>query len=440
MEQKSLLLRSKTTQLQQAENSMGNALTQKILITLGFIFAYRVLAYIPVPGVDTSVIASYFTDANNALGLANMFSGNAIERLSIISLGIMPYITASIVMELLAATFPTLGQMKKERDGMQKYMQIIRYFTIFITVVQAIGVSMGLQSLTGSSGQSAVMIDPTTFVIIATFSMLTGTMLLMWIGEQITQKGIGNGISLIIFAGIVSGLPSAISNTVQAVNAGEMSFLTILAILGVMLITILAIIYVELGERRVPISYSRKTIMQNQNKRVMNYIPVKVNLSGVIPPIFASAILMFPLTMLQSSQNDILVKIADILAPGGVVFNVVTFLLVVFFAFFYASIAFNAKDISDNLKKQGGFIPGVRPGEHTKEFLNDVASKLTVTGATYLAIISTVPFVFINGMGASFYFGGTAVLIIVQVALDTMRKVEAQRTMNQYNTLGNVGL
>lgn len=419
---------------------MSNALTQKILITLGFIFAYRVLAYIPVPGVDTSVIASYFTDANNALGLANMFSGNAIERLSIISLGIMPYITASIVMELLAATFPALGQMKKERDGMQKYMQIIRYFTIFITVVQAIGVSMGLQSLSGSNGQSAVMIDPTTFVAIATFSMLTGTMLLMWIGEQITQKGIGNGISLIIFAGIVSGIPSAISNTVQSVNAGEMNFLTIIAILAIMFITIATIIYVELGERRVPISYSRKTIMQNQNKRVMNYIPIKVNLSGVIPPIFASAILMFPLTIMQSSSNDILKAVGDALTPGGLVFNVVTFLLVVFFAFFYASIAFNAKDISDNLKKQGGFIPGVRPGEHTKDFLNEVASRLTVTGATYLAIISTVPFVFINTMGASFYFGGTAVLIIVQVALDTMRKVEAQRTMNQYNTLGNVGL
>jgi len=420
---------------------MGNALTQKILITLGFIFAYRVLAYIPVPGVDTSVIADFFnTNANNALGLANMFSGNAIERLSIISLGIMPYITASIVMELLAATFPALGQMKKERDGMQKYMQIIRYFTIFITVVQAIGVSMGLQSLTGKGGQSAIMIDPSTFVIISTFSMLTGTMLLMWIGEQITQKGIGNGISLIIFAGIVSGIPSAISNTIQSVNAGEMSFLTILVIIAIMLITILTIIYVELGERRVPISYSRKTIMQNQNKRVMNYIPIKVNLSGVIPPIFASAILMFPLTMFQSSKNEIMVAIADILHPGGIVFNAVTFLLVVFFAFFYASIAFNAKDISENLKRQGGFIPGVRPGEHTKEFLNEVASRLTVTGATYLAIISTVPFIFINGVGASFYFGGTAVLIIVQVALDTMRKVEAQRTMNQYNTLGNVGL
>ena len=235
---------------------MGNALTQKILITLGFLFAYRVLAYIPTPGVDLGVIKEFFdNNANNALGLANMFSGNAIRRLSIISLGIMPYITASIVMELLAATFPTLGQMKKERDGMQKYMQIIRYATIFITVVQAIGVSMGLQSMTGRGGESAVMIDPMTFTILATFSMLTGTMLLMWIGEQITQKGIGNGISLIIFAGIVSGIPAAISNTVRAVNAGEMNFLAVLAIFAIMLATVFVIIYVELGERRVPISY-----------------------------------------------------------------------------------------------------------------------------------------------------------------------------------------
>ncbi len=420
---------------------MSNALTQKILITLGFLFAYRVLAYIPTPGVDLHVIKEFFdNNSNNALGMMNMFSGNAVSRLSIISLGIMPYITASIVMELLSATFPALGQMKKERDGMQKYMQIIRYFTIFITVVQAVGVSMGLQSMTGRSGEAAVMIDPVMFTVLTTFSMLTGTMLLMWIGEQITQKGIGNGISLIIFAGIVSGLPAAIGNTIRAVNAGEMNFLLILAILAVMLITVLAIIYVELGERRVPISYSRKTIMQNQTKRVMNYIPVKVNLSGVIPPIFASAVLMFPLTMLQASTNSFVTAIADTLAPGGLVFNVATFLLVMFFAFFYASIAFNAKDIADNLKKQGGFIPGVRPGEHTRDFLNEVASRLTGSGAIYLAIISTVPFAVISGMGASFYFGGVSVLIIVQVALDTMRKIEAQRTMNQYDTLGNVGL
>jgi len=415
---------------------MSNALTQKILITFGFLFAYRVLAYVPVPGVDTAVIASFFNNTGAGMGdMMNMFSGGAIERFSIISLGIMPYITASIVMELLAATFPAIGQMKKERDGMQKYMQIIRYATIFITIVQGFGVSMGLQAMNG-----AVLIDPVTFTIITTASMLTGTMLLMWIGERITQSGIGNGISLIIFAGIVSGIPSAISNTMTSVNTGELSFLAVIAMLVIILATIFAIIYVELGERRVPISYSRKTIMQNQDKRVMNYIPIKVNLAGVIPPIFASAVLMFPLTMLGSSSNEYALMVADALKPGGIAFNIATFVLVVFFAFFYASIVFNAKDIADNLKRQGGFIPGVRPGEHTKEFINTVASNLTGSGAFYLALISTLPFLLINSIGAAFFFGGVAVLIIVQVALDTMRKIEAQIYMNKYETLGSVGL
>jgi len=417
---------------------MNNTLTQKILITLGFLFAYRVLAYIPVPGVDLDVIKQFFDqNSNNALGLANMFSGNAISRLSIISLGIMPYITASIVMELLAATFPALAQMKKERDGMQKYMQIIRYFTIFITVIQAVGVAVGLQHM-GTNG--AVLIDMTSFIIIAVFSMLAGTMLLMWFGEQITQRGIGNGISLIIFAGIVSGIPAAIGNTISQVNAGSMSFGVVIGIFIIMVLTILTIIYVELGERRIPISYSRKTLMQNQKKKIMNYIPIRINISGVIPPIFASAILMFPLTLLKSSTNPVAMAIADALTPGSLLYNVLMFILVIFFAFFYASIQFNAKDIAENLKKQGGFIPGVRPGEQTKEFLNDVASKLTVWGSLYLAIISTVPFIIINSLGASFYFGGTAVLIVVQVALDTMRKIEAQRVMGQYQTPGNIGL
>ena len=420
---------------------MNSVLTQKILITFGFLFAYRVLAYIPVPGVDTAVIASFFdSNSGGMLGMANMFSGNAIRRLSIISLGIMPYITASIVMELLAATFPAIGQMKKERDGMQKYMQIIRYATIFITIVQSIGVSMGLLNMTGANGTSAVTIDPITFTFIATISMLTGTMLLMWIGERITQSGIGNGISLIIFAGIVSGIPSAISNTINLVNTGELNFLSVLAIFAIIIATIFVIIYVELGERRIPISYSRKTIMQNRDKRVMNYIPIKVNLSGVIPPIFASAVLMFPVTMLQSSTNEFLITVADALHPGGFLFNFLMFVLIVFFSFFYASIVFNAKDIADNLKRQGGFIPGVRPGKHTAEFINEVASRLTGSGSLYLALISTVPFLMINSMGATFYFGGTAVLIVVQVALDTMRKIEAQIYMNKYETLGAVGL
>ncbi|MBD3799357.1 MAG: preprotein translocase subunit SecY [Epsilonproteobacteria bacterium] len=420
---------------------MNQQLVNKILITIGFLFIFRLLAYVPVPGVDTAVIASFFdSHSGDALGLFNMFSGNAVERLSIISLGIMPYITASIIMELLAATFPNLAQMKKERDGMVKYMQIIRYATIAITVVQAIGVSIGLQSMTGKDGSSAILVDHNTFILLAVVSMLAGTMLLMWIGEQITQKGIGNGVSLIIFAGIVSAIPSAISQSVTMVNTGAMSFLTLLAIVALVIATVLVIIYVELGERRIPVTYAKKTMMQNQNKRVMNYIPVKVNLSGVIPVIFASAILMFPMTVMSSSTNSTVQAIADVLNPNHYFFNFLTFVFVVFFAFFYASIVFNAKDISENLKRQGGFIPGVRPGESTKEFLNDTAGRLTITGAIYLGLISTLPWVILKGIGVPFFFGGTAVLIVVQVALDTMRRIEAQVYMSKYQTLSAVGL
>ncbi len=420
---------------------MNKTLANKIFITLGFLLLYRFLAYVPVPGVDIDVVKAFFDDnAGNALGLFNMFSGQAVERLSIISLGIMPYITASIIMELLAATFPSFGQMKKERDGMTKYMQIIRYTTVFITIVQAIGVAIGLHSLTGKAGQSAVMIDGDTFILLAAFSMLTGTMLLMWIGERITQRGIGNGISLIIFAGIVSAIPSAIGQTMSLVNNGSISFLVVLLIFAVILVTVGSIIYVELGERRVPVTYAKKMMMQNQNKRIMNYIPVKVNLSGVIPVIFASAILMFPLTLLQASKNEYVTAVADFMNPNGYFYHFLTFIFVIFFAFFYASITFNAKDISENLKKQGGFIPGIRPGEHTKEFLNDVASKLTVTGSIYLALVATLPWLLVKGAGVPFFFGGTAVLITVQVALDTMRKIEAQIYMSKYETISAVGL
>jgi preprotein translocase subunit SecY len=330
--------------------------------------------------------------------------------------------------------------MKKERDGMVKYMQIIRYATIVITIIQAIGISVGLQSLTGPNGNSAILADHNTFILISAVSMLAGTMLLMWIGEQITQSGIGNGISLIIFAGIVSAIPSAIGQTITMVNTGAMSFLTVLAILALILGTVAIIIYIELGERRVPVTYAKKVMMQNQNKRVMNYIPIKVNLAGVIPVIFASAILMFPMTVLSTSTNPTIIAITDYLNPNSYFFNFLTFLFVVFFAFFYASITFNAKDIGDNLKRQGGFIPGIRTGSATTEFLNSTASNLTVTGALYLGLVATLPFMIIKGMGVPFFFGGTAVLIVVQVALDTMRKIEAQVYMSKYETLSAVGL
>ena len=419
---------------------MNKAIVNKILITLGFLLAYRVLAYIPVPGVDTAVIKTFFdNNASNALGLFNMFSGNAVERLSIISLGIMPYITASIIMELLAATFPNLAKMKKERDGMQKYMQIIRYSTVVITLIQAVGVSIGLKSL-GTGANGAIMIDMNIFIAISAFSMLCGTMLLMWIGEQITQRGVGNGISLIIFAGIVSGIPSAIAGTFNLVNTNHISWFVLLFIAAIIIITVACIIFVELGERRIPISYSRKVVMQNQDKRIMNYIPIKMNLSGVIPPIFASAILMFPSTILQASSNSVIMQIADYLNPNGYLYNVLMFLFVIFFAYFFASIVFNAKDISENLKRQCGFIPGIRPGEGTANFLTEVANKLTLWGSLYLALIATLPWVLVKASGVPFYFGGTAVLIVVQVAVDTMRKIEAQIYMNKYKTLSAVGL
>jgi len=418
-----------------------NPIAKKILITLGFLLIYRILAYVPVPGVNIDVIKDFFSGhQNDALGLLNMFSGNAVERMSIIALGVMPYITASIIMELLAATFPGLGELKKDSQGFQKYMKIIKYATVAIAFIQAIGIAMGLTSMTGKAGESAVMIDKTTFVILTAFTMMAGTMILVWIGEQITQRGIGNGISLIIFAGIVSAIPSAIVGTLNLVDVGELSVIGLIFILVIIVATVAFIIYVELAERRIPVSYQRKVLMQNRFKRIMNYIPIKLNLSGVIPPIFASAILMFPLTVLSGVSNPILVQIRDMLNPNGYLFHIIEFFLVIFFAYFYASIVFNAKEIAENLKKQGGFIPGIRPGEQTAKFLNEVASRLTFWGSLYLGAITVLPWLLVKLIGINFYFGGTAVLIVVQVAIDTMRKIQAEMQMQKYDTLSVTGL
>jgi len=418
-----------------------NPIAKKILITLGFLLIYRVLAYVPVPGVNIDVIKDFFAGhQNDALGLLNMFSGNAVSRMSIIALGVMPYITASIIMELLAATFPKLGELKKDSQGFQKYMKIIKYATVVIAFIQAIGIAMGLTSMTGRMGESAVMIDKTTFIILAAFSMLGGTMLLVWIGEQISERGIGNGISLIIFAGIVSAIPSAIVGILNLVDVGELSVIGLLVIITIVIATVAFIIYVELAERRIPVSYQKKVLMQNRFKRIMNYIPIKLNLSGVIPPIFASAILMFPLTVLSGATNPILVQIRDLLNPNGYLFHIIEFFLVIFFAYFYASIVFNAKEIAENLKKQGGFIPGIRPGEQTAKFLNEVASRLTFWGALYLGLITVMPWLLVKLIGINFYFGGTAVLIVVQVAIDTMRRIQAELQMQKYDTLSVTGL
>jgi preprotein translocase subunit SecY len=270
--------------------------------------------------------------------------------------------------------------------------------------------------------------------------MLGGTMLLVWIGEQISERGVGNGISLIIFAGIVSAIPSAIIGILNLVDVGELSVIGLLFIIVIVVATVTFIIYVELAERRIPVSYQKKVLMQNRFKRIMNYIPIKLNLSGVIPPIFASAILMFPLTILSGVSNPVLVQIRDLLNPNGYLFHIIEFFLVIFFAYFYASIVFNAKEIAENLKKQGGFIPGIRPGEQTAKFLNEVASRLTFWGALYLGLITVMPWLLVKLIGINFYFGGTAVLIVVQVAIDTMRRIQAELQMQKYDTLSVTGL
>jgi len=419
---------------------MGN-LGKKIFITLALLAVYRVLAYVPVPGVNVEVIAQFFkSHSKDALGLLNMFSGNAVAQMSIIALGVMPYITASIIMELMAATFKGLGELKKDSQGFQKYMQIIKYATVGISFIQAIGISIGLTHMTGPNGVNAVTMETFPFVILSAFSMLGGTMFLVWIGEQITERGVGNGISLIIFAGIVSGIPAAIQNMIQLVDTGDLSPIGLAIILAIMVAVVLFIIYVELGERRIPVSYQKKILMQRRFSRLMNYIPIKVNLSGVIPPIFASAIMMAPLTILSGATNPVIVGIRDFFDPNGVPFHIVEFFLVVFFAYFYTSIVFNGKEIAENLKKQGGFIPGIRPGEQTARFLNQVASRLTFWGALYLGAVTLLPWLLIKLVGISFYFGGTAILIVVQVAIDTMRKIQAQILMEKYNTLSVTGL
>ena len=396
-------------------------LTQKILITLGFLLLYRLFSYITVPGVDVDVIKTIFNNnAGNMLQMANMFSGNAIEKFSIISLGIMPYITASIIMELVAASFPSIGKLKKEKDGMQKYMQIIKYSTIFIAFVQSIGVAVGVYALDPTS----ILIDKNLFIFLAMLTMVTGTMILVWIGEQITQKGLGNGISLIIFAGIVSGLPSAIVGTFELMNTGEMNLIVLLGLIAIIAITTLVIIYVELGERKIPISYVKQGEIQSTG--ISNFIPIKVNIAGIIPPIFASAILMFPTSMLSGTKNETLMYINDLLQPSGYLYNIITFLLVIFFAYFYTSIVFNSKEISQNLQKQNAYIQGIRPGPATEEYLNTIVSRLTLFGSFYLALITTVPWILVQSMGIPFYFGGTLVLIIVQVAVDTMKKFQAE--------------
>ncbi|MDQ6977263.1 MAG: preprotein translocase subunit SecY, partial [Ghiorsea sp.] len=397
-------------------------LKQRILFVLAMLIVYRIGAHIPVPGMDAQVLAQFFEQTSNSLlGLFDMFSGGALSRLTIFALGIMPYISASIIMQLLQVVSPKLEQLKKEGEaGRRKITQYTRYGTVFLAVFQAIGMSIGLESF--SVGGRPVVIDPgLDFRIVTVITLVSGTIFLMWLGEQITERGIGNGISLIIFAGIVAGLPSAIGGTLELARTGEYTALGVLAILVMGLVVTYAVVWFERAQRRIPVQYAKRQVGNKMFGGKASFLPLKINTAGVIPPIFASSLILLPATFAQFTKDSVgfewIGDIAAMMAPGQWLYLLMFSALVAFFCFFYTAIVFNPKDTADNLKKAGGFVPGIRPGQNTAKYIDSVLTRITVVGAIYVTLVCLLPEALISFYGVPFYFGGTSLLIIVVVTM-----------------------
>ncbi len=415
-------------------------LRQRLLFVLSALLVYRIGTFIPVPGVNPQALAALFNqNQGSILDMFNMFSGGALERASIFALGIMPYISASIIMQLMSAVIPQLEQLKKEGEsGRRKITQYTRYGTVALATFQAIGISMALQGQT-AGGSAIVVQQGFGFIFTAAVSLVTGTMFLMWLGEQITERGIGNGISLIIFAGIVAGLPSAVGGTLELVRTGEMNALAVLALFALALMVTAFVVFVERGQRRITVNYARR----QQGRRMMaaqsTHLPLKLNMAGVIPPIFASSIILFPGTLGQwfgQSENlHWLAAIASKLSPGEPIYVLFYATAIIFFCFFYTALVFNAKDTADNLKRSGAFIPGIRPGEQTARYIDGVMTRLTAAGAVYIASVCLLPEFLIVGWHVPFYFGGTSLLIVVVVVMDFMAQVQAHLMSHQYDGL-----
>ncbi len=412
-------------------------LRSRILFTLLMLAIFRLGAHIPVPGINAQALAEFFNKASGTLfGFFDLFSGGAFRRLTVFALGIMPYISAAIILELLTVVVPHLEQLKKEGErGRAQIIAYTRYGTILISAIQALGIAIGIQSMRSPSGMNIVINPGFAFVFTAVITMVAGTCFLMWIGEQINERGIGNGISLIIFAGIIARLPGALRNTLNLLRTGELSILTLIVIMIIAFGVIAFICYMELGQRRLPINYPKRMVKGKVYGGQTSYLPIKVNISGVIPPIFASSILMFPLTIAKFTNNPTLKRIVDYVSPGSWPYLTVYALLIIFFAFFYTAIIFNPKEVAENLRKYGGFIPGIRPGQKTAEYIEKVVNRLTFVGSLYLAAVCILPSLLIKYMHVPFYFGGTALLIVVGVALDTMQHIESHLIMRHYEGL-----
>lgn len=415
-------------------------LRKRLFFTLFLLGVFRVATQVPTPGVDTAALASFFDGMQGSVfGVFNTFSGGALERFSILALGIMPYITSSIIFSLLAVSFPVLAELQKEPDGHKKIQQWTRYATVLLCIIQGYGLAIGLENIKSPSQLPIVLEPGFSFRALTVISLTAGTMFVMWLGERITERGIGNGISLIIFAGIAAGIPSGLRDTLNLFKNGELSVLNLLIVGAIMLIAFYAIIFTEKAFRKVPVQFAKRVVNNRVFGGQTSHLPIKVNISGVMPPIFASALLGFPATIAQFvAENSALRKYMDViqasLVPGKTLYNVVFTVMIIFFAYFYAQIQFKTKDISENLKKNGGFVPGIRPGEKTAEFLDLIVSRLTLIGGIYVSIICLMPAILFDVAKVPFYFGGTSLLILVGVAIDTMSQAETFMISQRYDS------
>lgn len=413
-------------------------LKKRLLWTLGLLAFYRVGIHVPTPGVDTAALQDFFAQVSNTLfGIFNMFSGGGLSNFSIFALGIMPYISASIIIQLLTVVSPELKRLAKEEGaaGRKKITQYTRYGTVLITVVQGLFIAIGLENMHSPTGAPVVLDAGWGFRLTTIITLTAGTVLIMWLGEQMTERGIGNGISLIIFGGIVAGLPAGIGKTFQLMGAGEISLFVLLLIVAFMVAVLGGIVYMERAQRRIPIQYAKRMVGRRMYGGQTTHLPLRVNTAGVIPPIFASSILMFPATLAQFSQVDWLQEAAAWFSPSGLLYNVCFVAMIVFFCFFYTAIIFDPKDIAENIKKQGGFIPGIRPGAKTHEYIDRVLARITLWGALYISAVCVLPMVLISKVGVPFYFGGTSLLIVVGVSMDFMSQIESYLISRQYEGL-----
>jgi preprotein translocase subunit SecY len=415
-------------------------LKKRIWFTLGALIIYRIGTYVPVPGVDAAVMGEMLRQhGGGILGMFDMFTGGALGRMTVFALNIMPYISASIIVQLMTAAIPAWEHLKKEGEsGRKKLNQYTRYLTLLIAIVQAYGIAVGLEGIRGSSGPAVV--DPGWFFRISCMiTLVGGTMFLMWIGEQITARGIGNGISLIIFAGIVANLPSALIATLELGRTGALSTFFIIFFLLAALLILAVVVFFERAQRRIPVQYPKRQVGNRMFGGENTHLPLKLNTAGVIPPIFASSLLLLPATVAGFSQDrgadTWLTSIANLLAHGQPLYIAFYMGLIVFFAFFYTAVVFNPQETADNLKKYGGFIPGIRPGQSTADYLDRVLTRLTAVGAIYLCVICIIPELLISRYGVPFYFGGTSLLIIVTVTMDTVAQVQSHLFAHQYEGL-----